>query len=130
VIKVSKFKALMSGGVLLDAEGKRSRSYEIGDILTEEDLKHSNTERLLELRAIKEHSDDEEELEDEDAAENGEPYENWSKADLVTESQNRGLPSSGNKADLADALYASDAEKEAAEAGVPESAGATTPEAH
>lgn len=128
---MTEYKALMPGGVLLDAEGKRSRMYDTGDVLTETDLQHSNTERLLELKAIKEHSavaDDEEE--DEDAAENGEPYENWSKADLVAEAQERGLASSGTKADIADALYAHDAELEKAAAGVPESAGATVPEAH
>lgn len=47
----------------------------------------------------------------EDEAETGKPYSEWLKADLQTEASERGLPTSGTNAELAERLEADDAEK-------------------
>lgn len=128
-------------GIFHDPEEKTNRKWQDhrkGEVLTAEDLKYTDVNRLLELKAIRPVADEADEDEEDDNA----PYEAWTVPQLKEEIGRRNdakaegedlLPTTGVKADLVAVLEDDDEERKQAGAGasaVPEAAGATIPESH
>lgn len=124
-------------GIFHEPEGKATRAWQDhrrGEVLTEEDLRHSDVDRLVELGAIRPVDDEAEDEEDDDA-----PYEAWTVAQLKDEIGRRNdakdegdelLSTTGVKADLVAVLEEDDSADDSGAGAVPEAAGPTVPESH
>ena len=116
-------------GIFHDPEGKTPRAWvdhKKGEVLTPDELEHTDVARLVELGALRPHSSDEGEVESDEDGESAD-YATWSKDALVEEAGERGLAVSGTKAELVQRLEEHDA---SATERVPEAGGAITPEAN